>query len=151
MISKPLFRVGDFVTIRDDIVSDTNVYYSMLQPDARNIFVSGCYTLFGNRYRIQSACGQYNCEGSPLGLTDEMFQEGKRIMQYLNYTDEPANELGVGYLDYELLDTLCGEAGAPYDASDWSVTTAPYITYSPWRDTVGCWDYSVNINATEVF
>ena len=111
MISKPLFRVGDFVTIRDDIVSDTNVYYSMLQPDARNIFVSGCYTLFGNRYRIQSACGQYNCEGSPLGLTDEMFQEGKRIMQYLHYTDEPANELGVGYLDYELLDTLCGEAG----------------------------------------
>lgn len=153
MISSQLFRPNDVVHFHEDLAP--NRTYSMLHKPSYNCTTtpgsgSWCRLNSGGQAVIadHSATGKYIVDGI-LGLCDEMFQEGNRVMQYLHYTDEPVNELGVGYLNYELLDTLCGEAGAPYDARDWSVATVPHITsLRRWCDTGGL-SYSINIDGTE--
>ena len=138
MISKPLFRVNDLVTLREDIDHDMDVRYRMIHdPNRCTIFIPDIpYCDTGNLIKIGTVITKYRCTRNRCVITDEMFREGERLMRYLNYLDEPEPQFG-----YSLLDTVYGRTGE----------TAEYVltaTYSPWRYPFDDW-YAIDLDTVD--
>lgn len=139
MISKPLFRFGDCVTVRDDL--STNKQYVMLHDTTVKDTVTANMVRAGSRRQCIGArlpSDRYCCDGFHETWTDGMFVEGRRIMEYLNMASD---------IEYEsperliFLDDLCND-WYPYRRSPFS--DAEYVTTT--RDTGDWVNYSYTID-----
>jgi len=91
MLSKPLFRSGDQLTVTSE--GDTNTKYrmahlatpfyymneDMMELSGHNVVID---TIVNPRH-IDSTLGYQLCVHDPWVWTDAMFTEGRRIMQYI--------------------------------------------------------------------
>lgn len=84
MLARPLFRVGDIVTIEPDIVDDN--YYMLNGGGERYwFFVESMYRYCGHKMRldmIDADCYRIDCTGM-LGWVDGMFVESNRVTKFL--------------------------------------------------------------------
>lgn len=88
MLARPLFHVGDVVTIEPDIVDDL---YCMFNDWGEEYwFVEGMYRYRGRKMRlnmIDADCYRINCTGT-WGWVDGMFVESNRVTKFINYNVE---------------------------------------------------------------
>lgn len=135
MISKPLFRTGDYVTLRNDINGHDN--YSMLHdPVMHNCYIDDEYIQTNGRLQIEDAnYWQYQCCGAEWYLTDGMFAEGARVMQYLDARSSvPANTMTSDWSGNELRSGWVRLADALRDDARWYTTYggASYLDIASW-------------------
>lgn len=97
MISKPLLRRGDRVTVRRDLECD--VEYIMLHERlSTNVAVSDMRRIGGRTAHVDAVWHQYNIRARgftgdrcSLNWIDEMFIETARLIQYINTSEFPMN------------------------------------------------------------
>lgn len=100
MISKPLFRLGDYVTVYSDL-SNHKRYVMLHDPYIYEIATNDMINANSQRQRISprspTPTNEYVCENFTELWTDGMFVEGRRIMAYLN--TEPETEYNERVVD----------------------------------------------------
>lgn len=96
-----VFKVGDYVTVREDLQSNTN--YPMLCGGIGVTFVSDMLGYTGQRFKVVHILEYgYRLEGIPYTWSDEMFVEGINKDFYVRCTT-PCLSLTRGRM-YQLLD-----------------------------------------------
>ena len=90
MISRPLLRRGDRVTVRRDF--GLNIDYAMLhERQTTDAAVGEMRRLGGQMVQIHEIYLKYIICESMYNWTDEMFVETARLIQYINAPDIPMN------------------------------------------------------------
>lgn len=83
VLARPLFRVGDIVTVEPDIVDDE--YYMFNGWGEMYWFVEQMYRYRGRTMRlsvVDTDCYRINCTGT-WGWVDAMFVESNRMAKFL--------------------------------------------------------------------
>ena len=92
MISRPLLRRGDRVTVRRDL--GPNIDYVMLHArQTTDASIGEMRRLGGKMVQIYEMYLKYHLCESSWNWTDEMFVETARLIQYINEPEIPMNPL----------------------------------------------------------